>query len=332
MAPWAAVVGRVAVDLYPSEINTPLAEVETFKKWLGGFAANVSVGLARLGVAVSVVSRVGDDGHGTFCRSALEKEEVSTRFLATDSELRTALAFCEAWPPDHFPITFYRTPTCPDWQLTHDDVDWMTLMGADLIFLSGTGLAQSPSREFHLAIADEYQGVLVFDLDWRPQLWKDHRDYAVLSRLVAPKATWIVGNQSEFAAAFPTTRDAAALRSDYQIHCVVEKLGPEGARAYTEKGVEEVSGLEVNVVNGLGAGDAFAAGLGYGILSGLPLEETIRLASAAGAAVVEEMACSDAMPRLEKVQAKAGLRSASRDENSNLPSLQTLRPNGGNQG
>src|SRR5881392_1144118 len=97
----AYVIGRLSADLYPLQINTPLDRVQTFERFVGGFAGNVSTGLARLGVRVAIVSAVGDDGHGAFVRRFLSDEGVDVRYLGTHPTLKTALAFCEAWPPDH---------------------------------------------------------------------------------------------------------------------------------------------------------------------------------------------------------------------------------------
>ena len=141
----AFVVGRLSADLYPLQINTPLEDVRTFEKFVGGFAGNVATGLARLGVAVAIVSAVGDDGHGRFVRRFLSDEGVDVRWLGTHPTLRTALAFCEAWPPDNFPLTFYRDPTCPDWELRLADVPFAELVDAPLVYVTGTGLAREPS-------------------------------------------------------------------------------------------------------------------------------------------------------------------------------------------
>ena len=141
----AYVLGRVGADLYPLQLNTPLEEVRTFEKFVGGFAGNVSTGLARLGVRTGIVSAVGDDGHGRFIRQFLETEGVDCAALHVHPTLRTALAFCEAWPPDDFPITFYRTPTCPDWELRAAQLP-DDLAKARLMYASGTGLAREPSR------------------------------------------------------------------------------------------------------------------------------------------------------------------------------------------
>ncbi|HJW49053.1 MAG TPA: PfkB family carbohydrate kinase, partial [Candidatus Limnocylindria bacterium] len=162
----AYVLGRVGADLYPLQLNTPLEEVRTFEKFVGGFAGNVSTGLARLGVRNGIVSAVGDDGHGRFIRRFLEAEGVDCAALHVHPTLRTALAFCEAWPPDDFPITFYRTPTCPDWEIQGAQLP-DDLGKARVLYASGTGLAREPSRATTLAALERSRRRAIFDLDWR---------------------------------------------------------------------------------------------------------------------------------------------------------------------
>src|SRR5262249_34264475 len=169
----AFVVGRLCADLYPQQINTPLEDVRTFERFVGGFAGNVAIGLGRLGVRVAIIAGVGDDGHGTFVRRTLAEEGVDVKWLQTHPTLRTALAFCEAWPPDHFPITFYREPTCPDWEVSLADVPLDVIAEAPLVYVTGTGLVRDPSRSMVLGILQHRvgQAYTVFDLDWRPALW-----------------------------------------------------------------------------------------------------------------------------------------------------------------
>ena len=104
-----AVLGRVGIDLYPNQLRTPLREVRTYTRFVGGFAGNVATGLARLGLTPAIVSRVGPDPHGEFVRDFLSAEGVDVRFLAVDERLMTPPTFCEVWPPDNFPITFCST-------------------------------------------------------------------------------------------------------------------------------------------------------------------------------------------------------------------------------
>jgi 5-dehydro-2-deoxygluconokinase len=287
----AAVLGRVGIDLYPNELETPLSEVHTFTRFVGGFAGNVATGLARLGVRAAIVSRVGADGHGDYVRAWLAREGVDVRFLATDSYWQTPPTFCEVWPPDRFPITFYRKPTAPDWQLAPEDFDANEVSEARLLFATGTGLARSPSRETTLGALRAHRGTTIFDLDWRPALWDDPNAYPALAAEASDLADIVIGNEDEV--------DAAQVEPP----TLVLKRGERGATVY-ERGEEtDVPGHPVDVVNGLGAGDAFAAALGHSLLQGASLVEAVRRGTVAGAIVASRLACSDAMPRLDELEA-----------------------------
>jgi 5-dehydro-2-deoxygluconokinase len=286
----AAVVGRVGIDLYPNELETPLAEVRTFTKFVGGFAGNVATGLARLGVRAAIVSRVGADGHGDFVRSWLAGEGVDVRFLATDPYWLTPPTFCEAWPPDRFPITFYRKPTAPDWQLSPDDFEADEVAAAPLLYATGTGLAQSPSRETTLKALRAHRGTTIFDLDWRPALWDDPGAYPALAAQAVVSADVVIGNEEEVAAA------------GVEAPTLVLKRGGRGATVFEAGEETDVPGYPVEVVNGLGAGDAFAAALGQSLLGGSSLVEAVRRGTVAGALVAAQLACSEAMPRLEELE------------------------------
>lgn len=287
----AAVLGRVGIDLYPNQLETPLSEVRTFTKFVGGFAGNVATGLARLGVRAAIVSRVGADGHGDFVRAWLAGEDVDVRFLATDPYWLTPPTFCEAWPPDRFPITFYRKPTAPDWQLSPDDFDADEVAGAPLLYATGTGLAQSPSRETTLEALRRHRGTTIFDLDWRPTLWDDPGAYPALAAQAVASADIVIGNEEEVEAA------------RVEVPTLVLKRGEHGATVFEAREETDVPGFPVDVVNGLGAGDAFAAALGQSLLQGLTLVEAVRRGTVAGALVAARLACSEAMPRIEELEA-----------------------------
>ena len=287
----AAVFGRVGIDLYPNEIETPLREVRTYTRFVGGFAGNVATGLARLGVRAAIVSRVGDDPHGEFVRGWLAGEGVDVRSLGVDPDWLTPPTFCEVWPPDRFPILFYRRPTAPDWQLSPQDFDPEELAAAPLLYATGTGLAQSPSRETTLAALRAHRGTTIFDLDWRPTLWEDPAEYPGLVAEAAAAADVVVGNEEEV--------EAARVR---ELPRLVLKRGERGATVLEDGGETDVPGYAVEVLNGLGAGDAFAAALGHGLLRGLSLVEAARHGNVAGAIVASQLACSEAMPRLEQLE------------------------------
>jgi len=287
----AVVMGRVGIDLYPNELETPLSKVRTFTRFVGGFAGNVSTGLARLGVRTAIVSRVGEDGHGQFVRSWLAAQGVDVRFLAVDPYWQTPPTFCEVWPPDHFPLTFYRKPTAPDWQLSPGDFEAEEVAAAPLLYATGTALAQSPSRETTLAALRAHRGTTIFDLDWRPGLWDDPHAYAGLAAEAVAAADIVIGNEEE--------AEAARIEAP----TLVLKRGERGATVFEDGEETDVPGFPVDVVNGLGAGDAFAAALGQALLAGLPLVEGVRRGTVAGALVASRLACSEAMPRLEELEA-----------------------------
>jgi 5-dehydro-2-deoxygluconokinase len=287
----AVVMGRVGIDLYPNQIETPLKDVRTYTRFVGGFAGNVATGLARLVVGAAIVSRVGREGHGEFVRAWLEAEGVDVRFLATDPYWQTPPTFCEVWPPDSFPILFYRKPTAPDWQLAPGDFDAEEIASARLLYATGTGLAQSPSRETTLDALRSHRGTTIFDLDWRPSLWDEQGDYPALAAQACAAADIVIGNEEEV--------EAAAVDPP----TLVLKRGERGATVFDGDDETDVPGYPVDVVNGLGAGDAFAAAVGHSLLQGRPLVEAVRRGTVAGALVASRLACSAAMPRLDELEA-----------------------------
>jgi len=299
----AFVLGRLLADIYPQQVRTPLEDVRTFERFVGGFAGNVGIGLARLGVRTAVLSGVGDDGHGRFVLKTLRREGVETRWVRVDPVLRTALAFCEMWPPDHFPFTAYRFPTCPDWELSESDLPRDEIADAPLLFVSGTALAKEPSRtatyaalECRLARSPR-QVATVVDLDWREAYWERPSEYPLHVRMALRMADTVIGGDSEFEAAEMQPEEAQALGPAR----VFVKHGPRGASLFLGSERFDVDALATPVVNGLGAGDAFAAAVGQGLLAGAPPLDLLTAANAAGAIVTTRIACSAAMPFKEEL-------------------------------
>ena len=295
-----AVLGRVGIDLYPNQLRTPLREVRTYTRFVGGFAGNVATGLARLGLRPAIVSRVGPDPHGEFVRDFLSGEGVDVRFLAVDERLMTPPTFCEVWPPDRFPITFYRFPTAPDWQLSPEDFDAADVAQAPFLLATGTGLAQSPSRDTTLAALAAHEGTTIFDLDWRPTLWERQADYRELVPAAVANADVVIGNEEEVEAA----AGSPAALLDLGVPTLVLKRGERGALLFHDGREVDVPGHPVEVVNGLGAGDAFVAAFVQSLHGGLPHEEAVRRGSVAGAIVASQLACSEAMPTLAELEAE----------------------------
>jgi len=303
--PEVITMGRVSVDLYPEQIGVTLAEVETFAKSLGGSATNVAVAASRLGHPSAVITKVGDDGFGPYVRKALEEFGVDSRWVGTDPELRTPIVFCEIHPPDDFPLLFYREPKAPDMNLTVEDLDLEAIAEVALFWMTGTGLSDEPSRTATLtALEHRSGGITVFDLDYRPMLWKSREETERWYREALRRATVAVGNQDEVEVAVGTRDpfEASAALLDLGLELAIVKRGPEGVLARTAEGVAEAPPIKVEVVNGLGAGDAFGGALCHGLLSGWEPQTMIRYANAAGAIVASRLACADDMPTREEVE------------------------------
>jgi 5-dehydro-2-deoxygluconokinase len=298
-------MGRVSVDLYPEQIGVPLAEVKTFAKSLGGSATNVAVAAARLGHPSAVITKVGDDGFGSYVREALGGFGVDARWVGTDPDLRTPLVFCEIHPPDDFPLLFYREPKAPDMNLTPDDLDLDAVAAAPLFWMTGTGLSDEPSRTATLeALEQRSGGITVFDLDYRPVLWRSEDEAGRIYREALHSATVAVGNQEEVEVAVGTRDpwEASAALLELGLELAVVKRGPEGVLARTAEGVVDVPPIQVEILNGLGAGDAFGGALCHGLLSGWDPERTLGYANAAGAIVASRLACADDMPTRGEVE------------------------------
>ena len=289
-------MGRVGVDLYPEQIGVHLADVRTFAKSLGGSATNVSVAAARLGVRAAVITKVGDDPFGPYVRDALRGFGVDPRWVGTHPTLRTPVVFCEIFPPDDFPLLFYREPTAPDMTLAIDELDFDAIRAARVFWTTGTGLSAEPSRAATLAALEARDGsdaITVHDLDHRPMFWPDESEAGRWARQALAHATVAVGTRDP--------HDASAALLELGVQVAIVKQGPAGVLVRTTGGLVEVPPVQIEVVNGLGAGDAFGGALVYGVLQGWEPARAVRLANAAGAYVASKLACADDMPTLDQL-------------------------------
>ena len=299
-------IGRVSVDLYPQQYRVPLEDVRSFAKSLGGTATNVAVAAARYGHRAAVVTKVGDDPFGRYVRKALGEFGVDDRWVGTDPTLRTPLVFCEVWPPDHFPLLFYREPKAPDMNLVPDDLDLDAIQTASILWTTGTRLSDEPSRSTTLSAlaARARSGITIHDLDYRPMFWTSPDEAGDQQRHALRYATVAVGNQEECAVAVgPGEPEAQARRLlDLGLDLAIVKLGPEGVLVAWEDRTERVAPVPVDVVCGLGAGDAFGGALCHGLLEGWDPVETVTFANAAGAHVAARLGCADEMPTEAEVR------------------------------
>jgi 5-dehydro-2-deoxygluconokinase len=301
-------MGRVSVDLYPEQLGVPLAKVATFAKSLGGSATNVAVAASRLGRRAGVITKVGADGFGDYVREALAGFGVDARFVGTDARLRTPLVFCEIYPPDRFPLLFYREPTAPDMTITVAELPKDDIRNAALFWTTGTGLSAQPSRDATLDALSAARGIRVHDLDHRPSLWAAGEDPRRWALEAAKRATVIIGNTDEVEMATGTRDAAGAARALLAAgpEVVIVKQGLEGASAFTHDGSVHAPGIPVAVICGLGAGDAFGGAIAHGMLAKWELARTLAFANAAGAIVASRLACADAMPTVAEVDALLG--------------------------
>ncbi|QYX82133.1 5-dehydro-2-deoxygluconokinase [Streptomyces akebiae] len=302
-------MGRVGVDVYPLQTGVGLAEVTSFGKYLGGSPTNVAVAAARYGHTASVVTKTGRDPFGDFVRQALEGYGVDAGFVGTSDIAPTPVTFCEIFPPDDFPLYFYRLPKAPDLDIRPDELDLDAVRDASVFWMTGTGLSEEPSRSATLAaLAHRAKaGTTVFDLDWRPMFWNDPDQARTYYAEALRHTTVAVGNLDECEVATGEREPYAAAKALLAagVELAVVKQGPKGVLAMTRDGsTAEIPPVPVDVVNGLGAGDAFGGALCHGLLSGWDTRRTVSFANAAGAIVAGRLSCSDAMPTEAEVAAK----------------------------
>jgi 5-dehydro-2-deoxygluconokinase len=299
--------GRAGVDIYPLQIGVGLEEATSFGKYLGGTTANVAVAAARLGRRVTALTGVGNDPFGRFVRKALRDLGVDDSQVVVNDEFATPVTFCEIFPPDDFPLWFYRKPSAPDMQITLDQVDLDLVRAADLLWVTTTGMSQEPSRATQLGLlqARNRAGTVVLDLDYRPMFWADPAEATTHVQSILPYVTVAVGNREECEVAVGETvpDKAADALLDAGVELAIVKQGPKGVLAKTKHERVESPPILIEPVNGLGAGDSFGGSLIHGLLSGWPLEKVLHRANAAGAIVASRLECSTAMPTSAEIDA-----------------------------
>ena len=300
-------IGRVGIDLYPLQDGVGLEDVTTFGKFLGGSATNVAIAGARHGLRSAVITRTGSDPFGRFVHRELTRLGVDDRFVRAVAGLNTPVTFCEIFPPDHFPLYFYRAPIAPDLALNSYELDLDSILHARIYWSTVTGLSHEPSRSAHHTawLARGRKPHTVLDLDYRPMFWHSAADARKQIDVALEHVTVAVGNREECEVAVGESdpdRAADALL-DRGLELAIVKRGPAGVLAKTRNERVEIPALRVEVVNGLGAGDGFGGALCYGLLQDWRLEDVIAFANGAGAIVAGRRECSTAMPTTAEVDA-----------------------------
>ena len=299
-------MGRVGVDIYPEQIGVGLEDVSSFGKFLGGSATNVAVAASRLGHRSAVITRTGDDPFGRFVHQALQGFGVDDQWVTAVPDLATPVVFCEIFPPDDFPLYFYRGPKAPDLHIDVDDLDFDAIRAAEIFWVTVTGLSQEPSREAHLAALEARagHGTTVLDLDYRPMFWDSPEAATEQIAKALPHVTVAVGNKEECQVAVGETEPMAAAKAlqSAGIELAIVKQGPAGVLGVRGDESVVVPPVPVQVVNGLGAGDAFGGALVHGLLTGSSLTQTLAGANAAGSFVAGQLSCADAMPTVAQLE------------------------------
>jgi len=312
-------MGRSSLDLYAREVGAPFPEIESFAAYVGGSPTNIAVGTARLGLKSALVTAVGEDPVGDFILRFLEQEGVVTSTVVRKPGRRSSAVVLGIEPPDRFPLVYYRD-NCADIELTIDDVD-AAREGA-LFQFAGTNLCKDPSRSATLWAAEQARAAgaqVAMDLDFRPDQWHDVRAFGVTVRSALRLVDVVLATEDELKAAMLSSRvevahsqqsgarvagdTGAALEAILAlgVKTVALKRGAEGATVYTADQVVDAPGYPVEVMNVLGAGDAFASGFLYGLRQGWEWRRSARLGNACGALVVTRHGCANFMPTMAEI-------------------------------
>lgn len=303
-------VGRISVDLYANEPNIGFDGDQSFRKSVGGSPSNVAVAAAQLGSRVALATKVGDDSFGDYILSRMTEWGVDTRYIGRVHGAQTPLAFAALTPPETPTVMFYRGAAAPDTTLETTDVPSSVVSSATVLWISQTSLAQGSTAETCLswmALRQKTQ-YTVLDLDYRPSLWASKADAHTMAQRAITHASVVVGNIEECEVALgisdPDLAASALLTAGVQLAII--KLGADGALLATSEERVRVAPTPVEVVCGLGAGDAFGGALCHGLVEGWDLETMGIFANASGALVATQLTCADAMPSLRALEEMVG--------------------------
>ena len=316
--------GRSSIDLYSNNIGAPFEEIKEFGAFVGGSPLNIAVGTKRLGLNSALLTAVGNDMVGKFLINFLKKEGVETAFIPVKNNARTSAVVLGIEPPDNFPLVYYRD-NCADSKIDIDDVIKADVGNAGLLEVSATALNVEPSRSAAFfaaeqAVANEVP-VLV-DLDFRADQWHDPRAFGITTRAFLNNCKMAIGTEEEILATM--LKDPTQIKIKNQqisapeitgnineaineilntgIETLIVKRGEKGSTVFLKDGtVTEVPGFNVEVINVLGAGDAFASGFIYGFLKGWDWYKCCRLGNACGAILVTKHGCANFNPTYNEV-------------------------------
>ena len=321
-------IGRSSIDLYSNDIGAAFEEITSFGAFVGGSATNIAVSCNRLGLKTILLTALGEDQVGNFIKRFLDDEGVITDFIPVLRERRTSAVVLGIEPPDRFPLVYYRD-NCADIALDIDHVKALPIAECNSVILSGTALSKDPSRTATFFAAEEAHrngADVLLDLDFRSDQWYDPRAYGITVRALLPSVKIAIGTEEEVLAASLSDATQVSIKHqqvsapeikgnldeaiqnvlDLGVENLIMKRGAEGASIFDSNGNEtHVPGFPVEVLNILGAGDAFAGGFLYGYVQGWDLYKACRMGNACGAIVVTHHGCANFMPSLKEAMAFA---------------------------
>jgi 5-dehydro-2-deoxygluconokinase len=298
-------VGRISIDLYCDQVTAGWREARSFHKAVGGSPTNVAIAAARLGHRAAVYTKVGGDPFGDVALAELRGFGVDVSFVGSEPGGLTPLAFAVLDPPEDPQLLFRREPPAPDLQLRPGEVPDKLLEDVPAFWVSASALSQEPSAGTvqRMLATRARRGLTILDLDYRPSFWSSRAEASARIGAAIAHATVAVGNRDECAVAVgsPDASEAAGLLLDAGVELAIVKLGGDGVLLASARGQRAFAPPVIEVLCGLGAGDAFGGALCHGLLSGWAPERAVAFANAAGGIVASRLLCSEAMPYEQEV-------------------------------
>ena len=298
-------IGRAGLDLYADPPGTQIEDAEKFSAALGGSAANIAVALVRQGCAAALLTAVSNDAVGRYTLKALASYGIDTRFvLSVGGEARNSLAVVET-RNENCQSVIYRNDAA-DFHITEANVSGIRYSSFAAIIVTGTSLAQEPSRSATLAamqLARAAGLLLIVDIDYRPYSWRSKAEAQAVCSQAVNMCDIIVGNDVEFAV-LAGLQDGMPLAEELSHkvgRVVVYKEGEKGCTTFTPDDRFDTPVFPVTALKPTGAGDAFMGGLISGLVAGIPLQEAVRRGAATAAIVVTRVGCAPAMPNAAEV-------------------------------
>ncbi|WP_119393094.1 bifunctional 5-dehydro-2-deoxygluconokinase/5-dehydro-2-deoxyphosphogluconate aldolase [Taklimakanibacter lacteus] len=317
-------IGRSSVDLYGQQIGSRLEDIASFAKSVGGCPSNIAIGTARLGLKSGLITRVGDEQMGRYIKEQMAREGVSLEGIATDKDRLTSLVLLSVENDKTFPLIFYRD-NCADSVLSEADIDPDFIRSSASVLVTGTHFARAvnaAAQKKAMAIAKANGGRIIFDIDYRPNLWglaghgageeryiKSDKVSEALQTILAD-CDLIVGTEEEVHIAGGAEDTLAALRKIRSLSkaTIVLKRGPMGCVVFPDAIPARIEdgivgqGFPIEVYNVLGAGDSFMSGFLRGWLRGEDHATSATWANACGAFAVSRLLCSPEIPTWEELQ------------------------------